>query len=105
MASYREACARHGVQPSTIAIRRDIHVGADDADAERVAGPILERGYRGFDPAAPVVGGPAKVAASFAELAEMGYTDVIIRHLADDQTEVLRSYARLAEVRGTVSDL
>ena len=105
MARYREACARHGVHPSTIAIRRDIHVGADDADAERVAGPILERGYRGFDPAAPVVGGPAKVAASFAELAEMGYTDVIIRHLADDQTEVLRSYARLAEVRGTVSDL
>ena len=52
-----------------------------------------------------MVGGPAKVAASFAELAEMGYTDVIIRHLADDQTEVLRSYARLAEVRGTVSDL
>jgi hypothetical protein len=35
----------------------------------------------------------------------MGYTDVIIRHLADDQTEVLRSYARLAEVRGTVRDL
>ena len=44
--------------PSTIAIRRDIHVGADDADAERVAGPIVERGYRGFDPAAPVVGRP-----------------------------------------------
>jgi alkanesulfonate monooxygenase SsuD/methylene tetrahydromethanopterin reductase-like flavin-dependent oxidoreductase (luciferase family) len=105
MAAYREACGRHGVNPSTIAIRRDIHVGADDADAERVAGPILQRGYRGFDPAAPVVGGPGKVAASFAELADMGYTDVIIRHLADDQTEVLRSYARLAEVRGTVSDL
>jgi alkanesulfonate monooxygenase SsuD/methylene tetrahydromethanopterin reductase-like flavin-dependent oxidoreductase (luciferase family) len=105
MAVYRDACARHGVQPSTIAIRRDVHVGTDEADAERVAGPILERGYRGFDPAAPVVGGPAKVAASFAELAEMGYTDAIIRHLADDQTEVLRSYARLAEVRGDVSDL
>ncbi len=105
MAVYREACARHRAQLSTIAIRRDIHIGADEADAERVAGPILARGYRGFDPAAPVVGGPSQVAASFAELAEMGYTDVIIRHLADDQTEVLRSYARLAEVRGTVSDL
>ena len=105
MAVYQEACARHNVPPTTIAIRRDIHVGADEADAERVAGPILERGYRGFDPAAPVVGGPAKVAASFAELAGMGYTDVIVRHLADDQTEVLRSYARLAEVRGNVSDV
>ena len=39
--------------PTKIAVRRDVHVGADDADARRVAGPILDRGYRGFDPAAP----------------------------------------------------
>ena len=31
-----------------------------------------------------------RVAAAFADLGEMGYTDVIVRHLADDQTEVLR---------------
>ena len=31
--------------------------GSDDADATRVAGPIVDGGYRGFDPAAPVVGG------------------------------------------------
>jgi alkanesulfonate monooxygenase SsuD/methylene tetrahydromethanopterin reductase-like flavin-dependent oxidoreductase (luciferase family) len=96
---YREACARHGRTPQTIAIRRDVHVGADDADADRVAGPVLARGYRGFDPAAPVTGDVARVAAAFEELAAMGYTDVIVRHLADDQTEVLRSYERLADVR------
>ena len=55
--TYREACARHGRAPDRIAVRRDVHVGADDADARRVAGPIIERGYRGFDPDAPVVGG------------------------------------------------
>lgn len=103
--TYREACARHGRTPSTIAVRRDVHVGADDADAKRVAGPILDRGYRGFDPAAPVVGGVERVAAAFAELGEMGCTDVIIRHLADDHGEVLASFERLGAVRDAVVSL
>jgi alkanesulfonate monooxygenase SsuD/methylene tetrahydromethanopterin reductase-like flavin-dependent oxidoreductase (luciferase family) len=105
IAAYREACARHRRQPQTIAIRRDVHVGADEGDADRVAGPVLARGYRGFDPAAPLVGGVERVAASIAELAAMGYTDVIVRHLADDQTEVLRSLERLAQVREEVRTL
>ena len=57
IAQYRDACAAHGRSADRIAIRRDVHVGADDADADRIAGPILERGYRGFDPTAPVTGG------------------------------------------------
>jgi alkanesulfonate monooxygenase SsuD/methylene tetrahydromethanopterin reductase-like flavin-dependent oxidoreductase (luciferase family) len=100
---YREACARHGRTPATIAVRRDVHVGADDADAQRVAGPIVERGYRGFDPEAPVVGGPERVAAAFADLGARGCTDVIIRHLADDQREVLLSFERLGDVRRAVA--
>jgi alkanesulfonate monooxygenase SsuD/methylene tetrahydromethanopterin reductase-like flavin-dependent oxidoreductase (luciferase family) len=97
--TYRAACARHGKDASKIAVRRDVHVGADDADAERVAGPIVQRGYRGFDPSAPVLGGPGRVADAFAALHAAGCTDVIVRHLADDQPEVLASIARLAEVR------
>ena len=50
VALYREACDRHGRTPGPIAVRRDVHVGRDDADATRVAGPIVDRGYRGFDP-------------------------------------------------------
>jgi hypothetical protein len=80
-----------------------VHVGADKADARRVAGPILDRGYRGFDPAAPVVGGPEQVAAAFAGLGAMGCTDVIIRHLADDHPEVLASFERLGAVRRSVA--
>lgn len=101
--SYRRACARHGREVSTIAVRRDVHVGADDADANRVAGPILDRGYRGFDPAAPVVGGPVTVAAAFADLGALGCTDVIIRHLSDDHDEVLASFERLGAVRADVA--
>ena len=104
IAEYREACERHGRTPSAVAVRRDIHVGADDADAARVAGPIVDGGYRGFPPDAPVVGGPERVAETFRELAEMGYTDVIVRHLAEDQAEVLKSFERLAEVRRLVAD-
>jgi len=103
--TYREACVRHSRTPTKIAVRRDVHVGADDGDAQRVAGPILERGYRGFDPAAPVVGGPETVAAAFANLASMGCTDVIIRHLADDHTEVLDSFERLGTVRASVAHI
>jgi hypothetical protein len=33
----------------------------------------------------------------------MGYTDVIVRHLAEDQSEVLASLERLASVRAALS--
>jgi len=100
---YRAACERHGKSPTTIAIRRDVHIGKDDKDAERVAGPVVARGYRGFDPEAPVVGGVARVVDAFAELGAMGYSDVIVRHLADDQAEVITSFERLAEVRAQLA--
>jgi hypothetical protein len=34
----------------------------------------------------------------------MGYTDVIVRHIVDDQREVLASTERLAEVRSLIAD-
>jgi alkanesulfonate monooxygenase SsuD/methylene tetrahydromethanopterin reductase-like flavin-dependent oxidoreductase (luciferase family) len=104
VAQFRDACARHGRSVTRIAVRRDIHVGADDADADRVAGPVIARGYRGFDPSAPVIGGVQKVADAFARLAASGCTDVIVRHLADDHDEVLRSFERLADVRARVGE-
>jgi hypothetical protein len=51
-----------------------------------------------------VYGSVERVAAAFRALAAMGFTDVIIRHLVDDQPRVLASYARLAEVRKAVAD-
>lgn len=94
--------AAAGKPPGVVAIRRDVHVGADGADAHRVADPVLAAGYRGLPPDAPVVGGPEEVAAAFRALGELGYTDVLVRHLADDQAEVLASFERLARVRELV---
>ncbi|MDQ4096251.1 MAG: LLM class flavin-dependent oxidoreductase, partial [Actinomycetota bacterium] len=99
---YRERCATHGQIPSAVAIRRDVHVGEDEDDAWRVAGPIIDGGYRGFDPSALLVGSPAQVAEQFRGLAALGYTDVIVRPLAGDQAETLACLSRLESVRAAV---
>jgi len=96
---YRAGCAAHGRPVGVTAIRRDVHVGADHTDARRVADPILARGYRGLPPESLVVGGAAEVSQALADLSEIGYTHVLIRHLANDQREVLASYERLGDVR------
>src|SRR5260370_581186 len=67
LALYREGCAEHGRPTGVAAIRSDVHVGADGDDARRVAGPVVDRGYRGFDPEALVIGGVAEVAERFSQ--------------------------------------
>ena len=103
IAYYKERARAHGKTPSVIAIRRDIYVGESDAEADAVGGTRVRAGYRGFSPDAPVYGSVDTVAKKFRELGALGYTDVIIRHLVDDQAQVLASYARLAEVRKAVA--
>ena len=100
---YRERCAQHGRAPTAVAIRRDIFVGATPAAAEAVASAIVKRGYRGFDPAALVWGSVEQVTEKFRALAAMGYTDVIVRHLTDNQADVLGSLERLARVRDALA--
>jgi alkanesulfonate monooxygenase SsuD/methylene tetrahydromethanopterin reductase-like flavin-dependent oxidoreductase (luciferase family) len=100
---YRDRCRANGRQPGTIAIRRDVYVGETDAEAESVAGPIIAGGYRGFDPSACTFGSIETVAAKFRAYGEMGYSDVIIRHLTDEQGHVLGSFRRLAEVRRAIA--
>ncbi len=99
VAFYRERCAAHGRQPATIALRRDIYVGRDADDARAVAGPIVERGYRGFDTSALVWGDPESVATQFAAYRDLGITDIIVRHLTANQPDVLSSIENLARVR------
>lgn len=97
--TYRRACADHERTPSAVAIRRDIYVGESSEEARAVAEPIVARGYRGFDASAPVYGSVEEVATHFRRFATLGYTDVIVRHITNDQEKVLGSIRRLAEVR------
>lgn len=96
---YRERCAAHGRQPVAIAIRRDVYVGESATEARATGEAIIARGYRGFPREALVFGSAEEVVAQLRPLAALGYTDLIVRHLTDDQPKVLGSMARLAEVR------
>lgn len=100
---YRESCAAHGRPVGVTAIRRDVHVGADRADAWRVAEPIVGQGYRGLPRESLVIGGAAEVGQAFADLGDLGYSHVLVRHLADDQREVLASYERLGDARADLA--
>jgi alkanesulfonate monooxygenase SsuD/methylene tetrahydromethanopterin reductase-like flavin-dependent oxidoreductase (luciferase family) len=103
LAQYHERCAAHGRAPGAAVIRRDIYIGSSAADAEAVAGPVLRAGYRGFPPGATVTGDIDSVSAAFAELAEMGYDQVLVRNLVPDQRASLATIERLAEVRARVA--
>jgi len=103
LATYTEACRALGKQPGVAALRRDIYVGESPGEARAVAEPIIDAGYRGFDPSALVYGSIDEVAAKFRALGSLGYTDVIVRHLTNDQEKVLGSLQRLKEVRAAVS--
>ncbi len=103
LSTYVEACRSLGKQPGVTAIRRDIYVGESPDEARSVADPIIDAGYRGFDPSAPIYGSIDEVAAAFRQLGSLGYTDVIVRHLTDDQEKVLGSLKRLREVRQAVA--
>ena len=102
---YREACSRHGRHCEVRAIRRDVYVGESEREARATAGPVVDAGYRGFPEGATVVGDAPRVAATFAKLAEAGYTDVIVRNLIPDPVLAVASTERLSAVREQVAGL
>jgi hypothetical protein len=50
-----------------------------------------------------IAGSIDEVAAQFRNLAEIGYTDILVRHLTNDQPKVLGSLERLAAVRAALT--
>jgi alkanesulfonate monooxygenase SsuD/methylene tetrahydromethanopterin reductase-like flavin-dependent oxidoreductase (luciferase family) len=99
----RERCAAYGRQPSAIALRRDIYVGESSAEARALLQHALSQGYRGIPAEALIAGSIDEVAGQFRNLAEIGYTDVLVRHLTNDQPKVLGSLQRLAAVRAALT--
>ena len=79
-------------------------MGASRESARAAAAPYIDKGYRGIDPAALLVGSSAEVAEQIAALAAVGYTDVIVRNISARQEECLATIERLAEVRALLSD-
>ncbi len=100
---YRDRCAAYGRQPGAIALRRDIYVGESSAEARGVLQQALTRNYRGMPAEALIAGSVDEVAEEFRSFGEIGYTDILVRHLTNDQSKVLGSLARLAAVRAAVA--
>lgn len=93
----------HGVDPPCRPLRRDVYVGADAADVARVAAPLEQTGYRGFDLSALVTGTAEQVAERFLALGAAGFDEIVVRQLAPDQADAVGSIERMAEVRRLVA--
>ena len=55
----------------------------------------LSRSYRGMTAEALTAGSVDNVAEQFRTFKNIGYTDILVRHLTNDQPNVLRSLERL----------
>jgi alkanesulfonate monooxygenase SsuD/methylene tetrahydromethanopterin reductase-like flavin-dependent oxidoreductase (luciferase family) len=99
IAYYRQRMTTEGRTPEEIPIRRDVHVAGSAAEAEDVRARLEQTGHRGFDLSALVVGTPDEVAAEFAHLRDLGFTEVVTRQIVDDQSAAVASIRRLAAVR------
>ena len=100
---YRERCAAHGREPGAVVLRRDIYVGETSAEARAVLQQALNRGYRGIAAEALIAGSVDEVAEQFRSFATIGYTDILVRHLTNDQPKLLGSLERLAAVRAALA--
>lgn len=96
---YRQSCAEFARAPSAVAIRRDIFIGSDQNEANNFKQRMIDKGYRGFSEQAILAGCVETVAAEFAALAQMGFTDIIVRNMSSDQHTALATIERLAEVK------
>src|SRR6516162_2835694 len=100
---YRERCTAYGKGQGAVVLRRDIYVGQSSSEAQAVLQQALSRGYRGMPAEALVAGSVDEVAEQFRSFAELGYTDILVRHLSNDQPKVLGSLERLAAVRAALA--
>jgi alkanesulfonate monooxygenase SsuD/methylene tetrahydromethanopterin reductase-like flavin-dependent oxidoreductase (luciferase family) len=100
---YRERCAAYGKRPGAVVLRRDIYVGESPADAQAELQQALRRGYRGIPAEALIAGSIDEVAEQFRSFAKIGYTEISVRHLTNDQPKVLGSLERLAAVRAALA--
>jgi alkanesulfonate monooxygenase SsuD/methylene tetrahydromethanopterin reductase-like flavin-dependent oxidoreductase (luciferase family) len=100
---YRERCAAYGKEPGAIVLRRDIFVGESPSEAQAVLHHALSRGYRGIPAEALIAGSVDEVAEQFRIFGEIGYTEILVRHLTNDQPKVLGSLAQLSAVRAALA--
>jgi len=78
-------------------------VGESAADAAAVLSEAITRGYRGIASEALVAGSVDEVVERFAAFPRLGYGEIVVRHLTNEQPRVLGSLARLEKVRAALA--
>jgi len=96
---YHRYSEEYDRKSTASAIRRDMYVGESAEEAVRTVSPYIDKGYRGIDPEALLIGSIEQVSEQLRALKTLGYTDVIVRNISQDQSQCLASIERLAEVR------
>lgn len=96
---YRQACAEHQCLPRAVALRRDIFIGSNAKTAADFKAKAVAKGYRSFPDQALICGDVGAVAEQFADLAEAGFTDIIVRNMSSNQGEALATIEALSDVR------
>jgi hypothetical protein len=83
-------------------LRRDVYVGESSSEAQVVLEQAMSRNYRGMRSEALTAGSIDEITERFRSFGELGYTDILVRHLSNDQAKVLGSLERLAAVRAAL---
>jgi len=91
---YRNAVARAGKRPRPV-LRRDIYVGESDEQARAVVGAILAEGYRGTSMDQLLVGRGQTVVEQLRRYRDLGFDDVMVRHVVGDHRLMLDSFERI----------
>lgn len=101
--NFAAACERVGRDPVKMIMRQDVIVAPTNAEAEALAAPILNAGYRGMGRGDVAVGSPETVAELFATFGDAGYVEIAARQLPIPQESALESIALLGDVRGLLA--
>jgi len=82
---YRDACAKYGKTPARLR-QADIYVGESSAEARPWDGPSSKPAIAASTRRL-VWGSVAEVVEKFAPSEPLGYTDIIVRHIIDNQAK------------------
>ncbi len=98
----RAAATAKATRASSPSTTRHLCRRKSSAEANAVLEEAVRQGYRGVPAEALVAGSIDEVAAQFRGFEDFGYTDILVRHLTNDQAKVLGSLERLAAVRAAL---
>lgn len=93
---YREAAAKSG-RPVRAVLRRDIFVADSDAAAHAEVDKVLAEGYRGTGKAELLVGSATVVVDRLGKYRDMGFDEVMVRHITGDHALMLRSFELIGD--------